>query len=47
VFDENALWNDQPPASTDWMHRLGIDENSLDGGTLLSSVETLFNREGQ
>ncbi len=44
MFDENALWNDQPAG---WMHQLGIDEKSLDGGKLLASVETLFNREGQ
>ena len=47
VFDEKAVWNDQPPAPANWMHQLSIDEKSLDGGKLLSSIKELLKREGE
>ncbi len=39
VYDEKAEWNDQPPAPAGWMHQLGIDEKTLDGDKLRTSVE--------
>ncbi len=41
VFDQEAVWQDEPPMPTDWMHQLGIDEKTLDGETLRMSVEQI------
>ncbi len=44
VFDSEAEWtDDQPPTPIEWMHQLGIDERTLDGEKLRTSVQQLVN----
>ena len=47
VFDQKAEWNVQPPVPANWMHQLGIDEKTLDGEKLRTSVEELLNDDGE
>lgn len=47
LFDQEVEWNDQPPAPADWMHQLGIDEKTLDGEKLRTSVQQLVSRKGK
>jgi len=42
LFDPGAEWRDEPPVPADWMHQLGIDERTLDGDQLRTSVEELL-----
>lgn len=47
IFDREAEWQDQPPVPADWMHQLGIDEKTLDGKKLLTSVERVVRQTGE
>lgn len=42
VFDANAQWRSVPPQPADWMHQLGVDERTLDGGRVKQSVTKLL-----
>ena len=42
VYAPGVRWEDEPPAPTAWMHQLGRDERSLEGGELrLTILQTL------
>ena len=45
LFDQEAEWKNQPPAPIEWMHQLGIDEKTLDGDKLRTTVEKLFKQK--
>ena len=38
VFAPGIRWEDEPPAPTAWMHQLGRDERSLEGGKLRATI---------
>ena len=42
AFDATAKWDDVPPKPAHWMHQLGTDERTLDGGKLRLAVEKLL-----
>jgi len=42
VFDSRSQWTDLPPNPAEWMHQLGIDDRTLDGGRLRIAVENLL-----
>ncbi len=43
LFDQNAEWNDHPPAPTYWMHQLDLaPERRLNGDTFTAEVNKLL-----
>jgi hypothetical protein len=42
LFDAPALWNETPPAPTNWMHQLGQDSRRLDVNKLRQEVSRLL-----
>ena len=38
VFAPGVRWDDEPPVPTAWMHQLGRDERSLEGGKLRAKI---------
>ncbi len=44
AIDGKAIWKENPPAPSDWMHQLGRDERLLNGTKLRATVEKLLKR---
>ncbi|MEO2016249.1 MAG: hypothetical protein ABGZ53_17965 [Fuerstiella sp.] len=42
AFSADAEWGDTPPTPADWMHQLGVDDQTLDGNKLRVAIEALL-----
>ena len=44
VFDSKSEWGDEPPVPALWMHQLGNDDKTLDGGRLCVAIDKLLGK---
>ncbi len=45
AYAPGVRWEEEPPLPTEWMHQLGRDVRSLDGGKLRGTIQELLGVE--